>query len=291
MKLTQVHLNVLKALAKYRFLTNSQLAMLKVGSADYVGRTTHILSKTPLRKPLISVQRFPVHARFGRLEHIYSLTPHGIKVLSELGWKSERSKSPSGIYELDFFHRKGVINFDIQLDRSLGSSPCKVIHRSHYFDFEGANHRKKGGPRLTARTKVHFRDGSFFIPDTIILLTDQKNCRALFNLEFVRGGKTKRTMRQIARHVQAISEGVVVEKYGLPSHQDYVSLFLFEEPSLLARILLECRNQDAFRAYREHFLFATMTDIQRDIQNCWRKVGDNKFLFNFITGKKTFRLP
>jgi len=90
--------------------------------------------------------------------------------------------------------------------------------------------------------------------------------------------------------MQAMVEGIVSAQYHLSSEQDYVSLFLFEDTRLMDRVLEALEHDVAFTPFREHFLFASIHDVHRNVLGCWRKVGNDAFLFHFIDGSKAFRL-
>ena len=288
MEPTPLQTAILTAVAKYRFMTNSQLGMILTAHPDSIRKATRALSHVP--KPLLIKQSLPVHSRLGRLENVHRLSPQGASVLAELEELAEPPLIPkSGAYALDIPHRKAVIDFRIRLDLIQRRRKFNIETWDNYFDKSGANHRKGAGKPLQSRTRISFRDGTFFIPDTLLVLRADRH-RLLFALEMIRGEKKTRTLRQVARHMKALEEGNLVCKYGIPSGQDYVALFLFERQALAEKVQNALTEQIAFIPFREHFLFATVADSQRNVAGCWRKVGNTRFLFDFITGKPSFRL-
>jgi hypothetical protein len=226
------------------------------------------------------------------VEHVYRLSRAGLSAVSEVTGTEPSTKVMGAGFALDFFHRKAVIDFHIRLDLALSkeAGQIRIERYDQYFEKTGANHRRRSGSPLTARTRIGFRDGSHFIPDVIFQIRVGKKWCALFSLEYVRGNKTARTLRQIAKHRKAIVERAVTKRYAIPKGQDYVSLFLFEDQSLLERVLTRLRAWQPFKALTGHFLFATAADTKRDVRSCWRKVGDDHFLYDFITGKRKYRL-
>lgn len=279
---------ILNAVATYRFITNSQLTMLLTAHPDSMRKATRALSRDP--KSLLIKQSLPVHARLGRLENVYRLSPLGaIRVAEFYGYETLPQFPKTGIYALDRPHRKAVIDFRIRLDLTSYRRGLTVESWDNYFDKTGANHRNDRGKPLLARTRMAFRNGSFFIPDSVLLIRSAGK-RMLFTLELVRGDKKSRTLRQVARHMKALEEGNLVGKYGIPHGQDYVALFLFEHQALAEKVRDSLAEQASFLPFREHFLFATIADSQRDVVRCWRKVGNTRFLFDFISGKPSYRL-
>ena len=199
----------------------------------------------------------------------------------------------ASVYALDFFHRKAVISFRILLDQALATLPkYRVTRYENYFEKTGANHRNQDGPRLSARTRITFPDNRFFIPDSIfILFKAPSGQRSLFALEYVRGNKVARTVRQIQKHMTAMETGVVTQRYGIAPGQDYVALFLFEDEGLRDRVLRDLSNRTMFAPFQKHFLFAAWQDVEHHILGCWRQVGDEGYLYDFIEGARSFRLP
>ena len=288
--LTKLQTCILLALTKFRFLTNSQFHLLELGNIHTIRRTT----KTLFEMSLIEVRRFPVSARAGRMEHVHSLTRKGWSIAADMVRYPLPQRYSAPVYELDFWHRKAVINFHILLSKSLTRHNRwgLIIDRyDQYFDKNGANNRKATGEPLHATTRIAFLETGFFIPDSIFILkAAHASWQALFTLEYVRGNKTERTIRQIKRHMKAIRQGVMRRRYRLPKGQDYISLFLFEREALLACVFRELsRNPKiGFAPYRHHFLFSTMTGAQKDVQRCWLKALDSR-VYNFIDGSKAFK--
>ena len=292
MTLTPRQTAILKAIAWYRYLTNSQLVQLGMGFHHSVRRATRKMSMNPPKQPLLAVQKFPVHTRLGRREHLYRLTWSGIAMIAEIhpgaSWIPQTPLC--GAFSLDYAHRKAVIDFRIHVERAL---PEDFIIPSfhHYFEKSGANHRtqSKGQP-LSALTRIAFHKDGFFIPDAIFAVRHrEKDQAALFALECVMGNKTSRTLRQIHKHIKALTEGVVTKTYHLKG-QDYIALFFFEQEALMLRVISKLLASESFKPFRNHYLFATISDTTRDVMGCWRKVGDPHQLYHFILDKPTYRL-
>ena len=292
MKLTSQQTAIIEALARYKYLTNTQFALVIGAPYHSLRRATAKLATIPEKSPLLKAKKFPVHARAGRLEYVYRLGKYGQEVAAGLGMIDESYAVGASVYELDFFHRKAVITFRILLDQALTESKqYRVTRYENYFEKTGANNRKDGGPRLAAVTRVSFPDGTFFIPDSVfITVAIGKKWQALFALEYVRGNKKTRTLHQIKKHMTAMATGVVTKRYGIPTGQDYVALFLFEDEALRDRVLTALESQLKFNPFREHFLFASFTDARIHIRGCWRKVKNSEYLYDFIDGKQAFRV-
>ena len=121
MEITPLQMAILDTVAKYRFMTNSQLGMLLTAHPDSIRKATCALSRD--RKPLLFKQNLPVHTRFGRLENVYRLSPLGALWVAEFHGNISLPQFPkTGIYALDHPHRKAVIDFRIRLETP--PSPC-----------------------------------------------------------------------------------------------------------------------------------------------------------------------
>ena len=295
LKFTNQQTAILAALARYQCLTCPQLHLLKLGGLRSLRRSMRALVEISKPAALVKVHTFPTHARLGRLCNVYTLTEFGEHMISDrIGNPvSRKYKQPRIMtwFSADYFHRTLVIDFRIRVEMALKTTPFKT-HRWHSY-FQKTQITTNPKPGFTACTQVDFMDGSSFVPDTVFFLAEPRtNKTALITLECVCGNRVERTLAQIHRHRHAIQEKVVATKYSMPEGRSYLSLFLFEHPELLSRVI-EHLNRDHYKRYRpycRHFLFATVEDAERDILSCWRRLDDLQYLYSFIDGKRKYRL-
>ena len=291
MRLSRLQFSILLAVAKYRFLTNSQLVLADLGKADTIRKTTRHLATHPPKASLLSVQKFPVNRRLGRLENVYSLATAGLEFVSESNPSLLRTgKINKATFDGDFFHRRACITFQLLLDKALSentSHALSVETFDQYFHMTGSNRGGSQQNPLHSKTKIEFEGKRFFIPDCIFVIRNRKGQRALYAVECVFGDKTGRTLQQIKNHMTALMEGVISEKYRVQG-QDYTALFFFHNEKLMERVRTKLAKPEwRFKSFRAHFLFATIADVERDVLSCWRKIGEDKNLYNCIDGVQT----
>lgn len=81
-KITPKQEVILKALARYQFLSVNQLMYIGIAhDRSYLNKQLRMLKAYP--KPLIYSQHFGVDPKKGKLESIHALTKYGAKLLAE----------------------------------------------------------------------------------------------------------------------------------------------------------------------------------------------------------------
>lgn len=262
--LTPLHANILRALARYRFLTNSQFHLLGFGNLQVIRRATHFLTRHPKARPLVLRTAYAPHARLGRMAYMYRISPDGLRTLENLEQRSIALRPIAKLSHLDYFHRHAVITFRILFDRAVVATIKKqvIVERyRNYFEYQSAT-----SPKISA-TRIDFWDGEFFIPDCLFMVKINGIKRA-FALEYVRGRSVARTLAQIQRHIRAVSEGVL---------KNCTALFLFENHSLETGVLKRLSSQQVpwFSPFAHCFAFATFANIQADVLGRWQIVGND----------------
>ncbi len=126
LRLSRLQTLILLAVAKYRFLTNSQLELMDLGKRDTLRKATCSLAHHPPKTPLLNVYRFPAYARTGRLENVYAITQQGLEIVRDLTHRETTLRPGSPLYDADFFHRRAVITFQFLLDKSLRTQPSRI---------------------------------------------------------------------------------------------------------------------------------------------------------------------
>lgn len=103
---------ILLALARYKFLTTSQINVLVPKENAWLRK--QILDLYNRSKPMIDRVSFGFHPRKGKLENVYFLTKYGQKLLSEVfDLNEDEIKMPVGtgsLFYKDYFHRKNTID-------------------------------------------------------------------------------------------------------------------------------------------------------------------------------------
>ena len=285
---TTTDLGIMERLAEFRIMNTDQMWRCIPRSREYVQRRARFLSRFPQKQPFLRCGHSPVHARCGKLAHLYSLSPLGLQYAKADGYADEGARVFSPRIGQDYFHRVAVVDFHIALSSALAGSDWRIALSDQYFDMSGANHRVEPGPPLTANTKIVNPDGSWIIPDSIFLLRWREIAPLLLVMEYVRGRNWKRTLNQISQHVKVLHLGSMAASYDLPPNQDHLVLFVFEDPRLLERSLEHLSRQAEFVPFRDHFLFTSAAETRQDVLSRWQMVGDPHFCRNVLSGQPTY---
>lgn len=263
----------LDALATYEYMTSEHMVAAGVVShpGDFLKRIRDRLHRT--RKPLI--ERKPINMidkRF-RVHDVYCLTRHGADYAAEV---LERNRDeilfPKGLVQFqshDYFHRMGWIHTHIALRNWAAKSGNDVKFVRSYHTKIGAQ-RGKGALRSKAITRIEFgRDvlgGSFLEPDGIAYFSDGDKQR-LCAVEVHRATDTKRIVRQLERHMHAISLGTLSREF---SH-DYANfvLSIHERETTFNHVRQRILQLPDFAAFSPLFLFNTLNQVKADFSQGW----------------------
>lgn len=230
-KYSEAAIKALESLAKYKYLTASQMVRLGVKSH----RNNIYPALQPLqegKRPLIDKISFGIVPKVGRLEAVYYLTAKGADFLTdELGFESDSVRFPknlSSFFHRDYFHRIETIDFHIVLEQWAEYSSYSISVSDFYFDMEGSNRSKTKSQRLTPKTKVVIDDkGSFLVTDAVFKI-ETPSSNHLFLIEIHNGKDTKRLLSQIDKHQKALYKGAPSIKYGFDKANRVAIVFELE---------------------------------------------------------------
>ena len=287
MPLTILQNSILLNLAKYHFLTRSQMHLLNLGSMTALHRALRPFSLIGSAEKFVHVHSFPPSARWGRLQYVYSLTPAGYHAAMESApevTKSVLPKETTPLYPLDYFHRMQTISFRIRLENALSGTACHISKYFQYFEKIIDDNERFG-----FATHVPISAKKFFLPDSIFVLSNDQQ-QGVFTLEMVWTPQLSRLLYHVRQHMHALSSGILSSRFGVP-RQDYRALFVVRDHTLLRSLLLRLERMKIFAPFRHHFLFAPIAHTEHDILGCWRKVGYSQEVFNFIDGSVAYKLP
>lgn len=283
---TASHIDCLRALARYKYLTHAQFQRLQLT----VKHPTHLIKVTGELRRAGFTERImpPIIPGKGRAEALHFLTPKGAKFLADLEGVSLHEIGFHPVFStisVDYFHRRTLIDFQIALDQALEPTPLIVGTFNRYFDKTGANRTndpERGN--LRSMSRVELGKDFFIIPDAIFTVQDacDPSKRVLFCLEIAMGDKTKQNLEQIRKHTYAMRTGAIPEAYGTKT--GYRCLHLFERPELRDAVVKRFSEIPDAGAFREYFLFADVAAFREDPLRCWKAPGASEPV-NFITGK------
>jgi len=280
MYLKDKHIEAMKLLATYKFLTSSQFVNL--GLYKYRGDLTNSLKKLidQHKRPLIDKISFPVDPAKGKLEAIYYLTNKGVKCLIEdLDYPMNRIKATKSkpTTTQDYFHRKSTINFHISLKIWLRNNNGSVSFLNYDFDKAGNNRSKDKNQHLKAINSLQLDNGVSFIPD-IITKFKVANRDYLFLFEQHNGKSSKRLINQLYVHLLALSEGITCKKYNVDKSNRVAVVCELE--SVKNSVIQRLQKIEIFEAFTKFFIFKTNTELKDDFFNNWTLINGKKV--NFI---------
>jgi len=283
---TASHIDCLRALARYKYLTHAQFQRLQLA----VKHPTHLIKVTgELRRSGLTERILPpIIPGKGRAEGLHFLTPKGARFLADMEGVSLQEIGFHPVFStisVDYWHRKTLIDFQISLDQTLEETPLVVGTFNRYFDKTGANRTndpERGN--LRSMSRVELGKDFFIIPDAIFTVQDaaDPSKRVLFCLEIAMGDKTKQNLEQIRKHIYAMRTGAIPEAYGTKT--GYRCLHLFERGELLEAVVKRFHEIPDAGTFREYFLFAEVEAFRVDPLKCWKMPGSSSPV-NFITGK------
>lgn len=272
--MSESELKIIEALARYKFLTVSQLDFLNI-LKNKVGLYARLRQLRAGKRPFIKNNVFGIMAGKGRLEDFYFLDKKGKDFLIEnLDYSENKIKIPKGtssLFQRDYFHRKRVIDIFLFLDRFLLDNQSHIIFLDYYFDKQGNNRTKKN---LSAKNKIEVGEtGGFFIPDIIVKIR-YKNEPYLFFIEQHNGKDTKKLMKQLFYHLLAIEEGTGAEKYTM--NKSHRVLVIFEFESILKATIERLSKIQDFEGFEKFFIFKTNEELEKDFFNNWYTIDQRK---------------
>lgn len=258
---TPAQTKILEALARYKFLTSSQ--MIRLGISNRRSNLSVMLK--PLKetkRAFIGEMQFAFIPTKGRLENFYYLKPSGKKALIEGGLLAEEDiKIPKGrtvLFTQDYFHRKYTIDCHISCDLSAKKKDSTVVFFDRYFDKTGNN---RNTANLQARTKIALT-GDYIIADGTCLL-EKDDISRLFALELYNDTNVKRIVEQIEKHIQGIKNSSLCRNYGLEKGHRLLAVFTHPQTKVAVMKKIEHPSMTNF------LLFNDYEDVVEDFFEGW----------------------
>lgn len=214
MKLSPLSTRALEALGTYHYLSASQLHRSGVGASARTAREKALAPLIQGKRPLAIVQSFGWIPGHGRLESLYQLTQFGARVLAEL-WRCDEGEiiyPKSALkFQRDYDHRKGIVDLHIALRSWASQNDRRKILRFDPYYFR---------PGKRPLTQLRFKPDSnlptdyarVIEPDAIIEYDDGETS-TLAAIELHWATDTRRIAKQLDRHITAISQNLIAERY------------------------------------------------------------------------------
>lgn len=264
MNITERQLQILEALARFKYLTAQQLAF--IAGIKHSSNTSRLLKDLNERKkPLVDYKGFGIIPVHGRLARVFFLTKYGKEVIVEaLGLSPESVKyvqNKHSLFQRDYFHRCDTVNFNIHFQKWLEASGYDLEFFTYYFDKTGSNRNQTG----EIANSIQVRDFKI-VPDGIGLFSTPERA-FLFLFEQHNGKDKKRAVDQIMAHCVAISEGGAPDKYGIQSAARVY--YVFESESCLKSTLSELLQLPEYENFQKFFLFKSKDSLESDFFGGW----------------------
>lgn len=255
---SSIQLRILRALAKYRFLTNSQLLKLDLGtkSKSTIWKHTNILRSKS--RGYIDHISYGTIIRLGRVENVLYLTRKGKRLLiDELGMKKDEIQCPIGRPQLtdDYYHRIQTINFHIELESRM----CDQNFRLEFFHPYFVRHKR--GKNFQSITAIDLNKLQRIVPDAAFEVSKDGRSR-FFLFELHNGRSIKRLKDQIFNHAIALTKRRTHQMFGIPNEQFYYVLIVLENPNAMEALIEEMRmEQTTYSNIHQFFLCKSLSQF------------------------------
>lgn len=269
MNITASQVEIIKALAKYKYLTVSQLDKLKI----FKNKVSIYRALTPLKAgkyPLVLSQGFGLIPGHGRLEQILFLSKHAKDLLvDELQMDEKYLKIPTSktLISTDYFHRIWTIEFNLQLNLYSKKNNASVIFFDYYYD-----KARKAPNAKFAKTKNRIdiaSNGKFIIPDGVTKFHIQGR-DYLYLFEQHNGYSITKIITQIYNHCLVIKEAGAKEKYNFDRNNRVV--IVFEHDKVMDSVIHKCKDDESLKKFSDFFLLKSNKILETDFFRDWKNL-------------------
>lgn len=268
--ITSIQGNVLEGLARYKFLTMSQMLSLDIGTVHYQYLHRQIASLRDRIKPLVGCHNFKTpQPRKGKVESMYFLTKKGkLSLIHDLMIPEEEIKIPIGktVAYKDYLHRKSTIDFQIALDKWANDRGYHVPFFDTYFDKTGNNRVSRN---LKAKTRIALSENDYFIPDGAFKVFDTENEQRFYLFEMYNGKDSARIVRQMHKHAQSMTFRCTHRKYSIEENKSYKVVLVFQFESIMQAVIERVQKDPAFTYIKQYFICKTIEDVREKDFNEW----------------------
>lgn len=251
-KLSPLSTRALEALGTYHYLSASQLHRAGVGASARTAREKALAPLVNTARPLVSAQDFGFVAGRGRLESLYQLTPHGARTLAELWRCNERDivYPRNGLkFQRDYEHRKGLVDLHIALRTWATQKEDREVLRFDPYYFR---------PGKRPLTQLRFKPdaalpkdyATVIEPDAIVEYEDGgTNTLAVIELHWATD--TRRIAKQLDRHITALSQNLIAERYS--RSEPHIVFSVHKNPATRRSVQEWFRKSEEGTAFASYF--------------------------------------
>lgn len=139
---------------------------------------------------------------------------------------------------------------------------------SYYFEKQGSNRNNQNTTSQSVNTLPVW--AGKIIPDGIASFQTGER-RVVFLFEQHNGKDTKRALKQLYGHAQALVEGSASQKY---DYQAWVKVFfVFEHESCMKAVIDRFMQDEAFLNFESYFLFKSNRELGQDFFSDWHRAS------------------
>ena len=271
--LNSTECTIMESLAKYRFLTTSQLRVLTGGkSLPYVRQLLRSLKKD---RQFVKSFRVTITSHV-RAEDTFYLTQAGADLINSDKLLGLVTVPQSGKVQIvrDYHHRKASIDCFIHAHMHLEQHCIHVTEFVTYYDHVGSTKDNT----LQSKAQLLLHDGRRVIPDGIFVIEKDSKTKLLLVEMFCDDSRNlQRVLQSIATHAKVLAQGVASKKYGVQDNA--IVLCAFSHEKTLESIVNRLRENERFASLSPYFFFANLPDIKAGFGKAWRDIHDNPIVF------------
>jgi len=260
MNISPIKENICKALAKYQYLTNSQMITLGISTSIEVVRKNVKELSDPKRAFLGSI-KYGASDRLGKREYFHYLKRKGVKLLcNDLLYTPEQIKAPKNKtpnITTDYYHRKSTIDFQIALHQHTTQQQGDILFFDTYFERKGSNRNGKSISKTAIDTKQ-----SYLLADALLMIDipqPQTRKKYLYAFEMHNTNSTKNITEQLTRYLECLEIGSITVKYGFDKGSRILSVF--EDVNKMHNTLNRITTNPYFDNMRQLYLFKPLSEI------------------------------
>ena len=266
---------ILKALARYKFLTYSQI--IRLGIFNHTSNLSIAVSGIRERtRPM--VRKIP--HRVGAEAKLY-LTKFGMKVLCELRPDDYNEANIHYLKRVLYTdtqnqkHRTSAISIQIELDFSCLEKGFPLLLCERDIDTIG-NRRKDNN--LTSKTAIEYENGRSINPDLIFIIQTPSQ-KELYLCELENGDDHAKSFEKTIKHAKLLLSGSANKKYN-HNHAGYRTLWIFENETTMLGTMKRIQSSPFFDNVTDFFLFKPLDKINSDFWEGWlNAVGEERKLY------------
>lgn len=289
---------IIRALGHYKYLGVSQLSKAGCGFIEKMRQNVRKLRDLGL----IDTIRFGGFGNHSKAEDMHFLTLKGARLLLEYDTMLSLPdikfpKQTTSVFFNDYWHRHTFLNTQIAYHSWITTQEdCTPLFFDRYFDKFGNNRTPSPGvlgavggsdhlsgdgetsddepgsskKTIKSATYMELPDGSHYSPDGLFAYEKSSGKKFLYLLEVYRGKDTQRTFSQLLKGLQATSEGVPSQKYGLTVANRILATF--EHEGNLEAVRTRLRHDPWARTAEKFIFFGVDEVIQRHFPTGWRDI-------------------